>query len=265
MKKILVVILLFVLILSNVSAYAEENSTVVEYTADDIRRFQPYTDVDLEVLINAGYKCTSYDDFEFKAFIQPPVHTINYKGSITRYKIDMEIIIIPDKAGVLVSPRFIFSRAGLGPYYEGQLKKIFIKNGENRYSVDAAGCLRTVDSSGYSAKDLLVAPLNLVGICMLRDISLYPQDQITFKMGSDMDVTELFYSNATVINAFKNFYNTCEEAGIFNQEYLLTHSDRYSIITLHNEEIIQVPDSSDLVPDEFPLDIDENFSEGENK
>ena len=83
-------------------------------------------------------------------------------------------------------------------------------------------------------------PMYLGGMLMLQDLAEYPQG-VFVKMGSYTD--EICLEN-TDLAAIKTFYETCKEAGVFEQSYLQNHKDDYSIITLFNENGVQGTESA---------------------
>lgn len=245
MKKIISLLLAMALVMTSAAALADMS---------DLDRFAPYTSVDMEVFKKAGWEC-SFDNFEFNAEIYPKTRTIeflanrdgnkildagNYSYVATTYKIKMDLKVIYSAGSCIVIPRFIFVRSGSKPYYDDRMTDVYIVNGENRYNVDVSGCSRSSSSKYYTATDSSVEPMYLGGMLMLQDLAEYPQG-VFVKMGSYTD--EICLEN-TDLAAIKTFYETCKEAGVFEQSYLQNHKDDYSIITLFNENGVQGTESA---------------------
>ena len=73
--------------------------------------------------------------------------------------------------------------------------------------------------------------MGLKGLVLLQDLAETTQP-VSMYMGDYADTVEFTSDNLAIIKAF---YNTCKEAGIFDQAELIALSDGYSIITLFNE------------------------------
>ena len=235
MKKIVSLLLAMVLVMTSAAALADMS---------DLDRFAPYTSVDMEVFKKAGWEC-SFDNFKFNAEIYPKTPSIDMvvnqgKSRETSYQIRMDLKVIYSAGSCVVIPRFIFARSGSKPYYDDRMTDVYIVNGENRYNVDVSGCSRSSSSKYYTATDSSVEPMYLGGMLMLQDLAEYPQD-VFVKMGSYTD--EIWLEN-TDLAAIKTFYETCKEAGVFEQSYLQNHKDDYSIITLFNENGVQGTESA---------------------
>jgi len=239
MKKLISTILCFAILLTSMSALAE--------TAD-IKRFAPYTNVDLNIFIDKGYSC-GYNDFEFTAEISPANSDIEYKKSIggleTTYTIAMDIKVIYSAGKCTLVPRLVFTRSGYKPYADDRMTDVYIKNGENRYIVDVSDCSRRSSSKDYTATDRSVEPMFVGGLVMLQDIAEYPQT-VTVKMGSYSDA---FTLTAEQQQQLKAFYEDCKAAGIFEQDFLLC-TDDYSIKTLFNNNGL---DAQEDVTEEQPV------------
>ena len=203
--------------------------------ADDLDRFQPYTDVDLSVFRDAGYT-VYYDQYAFSAELGMPegskieakTDTSTYMPSTCTVRFDVKIVYSAGKAVVI--PRIIFGEEGYNNYAY-RMGTIYIKNGENRYTVTATNSSRSVDSKNYSATESTVQPLYLVGCYILQDMAEHGQVismQLTSYKGA-------FTFTAADNAVLKSFYDTCKKAGVFEQEYLLTHTDNYRILTQFNE------------------------------
>lgn len=237
MKKIVSLLLAMVLVMTSAAALADMS---------DLDRFAPYTSVDMEVFKKAGWEC-SFDNFKFNAEIYPKTQTIEFAADdgskisvATTYQIRMDLKVIYSAGTCVVIPRFIFKRSGSKPYYDDRMTDVYIVNGENRYNVDVSGCSRSSSSKYYTATDSSVEPMYLGGMLMLQDLAEYPQG-VFVKMGSYTD--EICLEN-TDLAAIKTFYETCKEAGVFEQSYLQNHQDDYSIITLFNENGVQGTESA---------------------
>ena len=112
------------------------------------------------------------------------------------------------------------------------MENIYIRIGENRYKVDVSDCSR---SSSNKATDTAVEVLRDVGVMMLKDI-VNSDDEIHV----NFDVSQFWdFSDITLTSedreTLKNFYNACEEAGVFDQEALYATQDDYYIITRFNK------------------------------
>ena len=127
-------------------------------------------------------------------------------------------------------PRLIFYRQGWGTYFDNRMDEVLIKNGENRYRINVSGVSRYTDSKNYSATEQTVEPMCFVGYLMLKDIAT-GSSAVSIRFNSKTAYT--FTQEEK--EAFAAFYNSCVKAGIYNQEYLLTNTDNYHIITLFNE------------------------------
>lgn len=233
MKKLVTITLCIAVLLTSMSALAE--------TAD-IKRFAPYTNVDLNVFIDKGYSCY-YDDFEFMAEISPVNNTITY-GTDDTYTIKMDIKVIYSAGSCTLVPRLIFTRKGMQTYIDSSMSDVYIKNGENRYIIDVSGCSRSSSSKSYTATDSSVEPMYVGGLIMLQDIAEYPQ-AISVKMGSFAESHTL---TAEQQQQLKAFYEDCKAAGIFDQDFLL-RTDDYTIKTLFNENDLNAKED---VTDEQP-------------
>lgn len=237
MKKLIASILCIAIMLTSAIAFAETG---------DIKRFAPYTNVDLNVFIDKGYSCY-YDDFEFMAEISPANSTITYGSGGSygdTYTINMDIKIIYSAGSCTLVPRLIFTRKGFNTYCDTSMKDVYIKNGENRYIIDVSGCSRSSSSKNYTATDTSVEPMYVGGWIMLQDIAEYPQT-ISVKMGSYADTHTLTTAQQQQL---KEFYEDCKAAGIFDQDFLL-RTDDYTIKTLFNENDL---DAKEDVTDEQP-------------
>ena len=230
MKKIVSLLLAMVLVMTSAAALADMS---------DLDRFAPYTSVDMEVFKKAGWEC-SFDNFMFNAEIYPKTQTIEFVADKTTYQIRMDLKVIYSAGSCVVIPRFIFKRDGRKPYYDDRMTDVYIVNGENRYNVDVSGCSRSSSSKYYTATDSSVEPMYLGGMLMLQDLAEYPQG-VFVKMGS---YTDKIWLENTDLAAIKTFYETCKEAGVFEQSYLQNHKDDYSIITLFNENGVQGTESA---------------------
>lgn len=238
MKKFISLVLCIAILLTSMSALADTS---------DIKRFAPYTDVDLNVFINKGYSCY-YDDFEFMAEISPANKEIKYATTgftATTYTITMDIKVIYSAGTCTLVPRLIFKRSGSMPYYDDRMTDVYIKNGENRYIVDVSGCSRSTNSKSSTATDSSVEPMYVGGLVMLQDIAEYPQT-ISVKMGSFSDA---FTLTAEQQQQLKAFYEDCKAAGIFEQDFLL-RTDDYSIKTLFNDNGLEAQED---VTEEQPV------------
>ncbi len=219
-------VLVLAMVLGCTAALAEE---------DVFARFQPYTNVDLSVFKNAGYT-SYYDQFKFSAELYPSSDTI--EGTVgssyydETYTISVDLKLIYSAGTCYVIPRMIFKRSGYIPYYDGSMTVVYIKNAENRYEVDVSGCSRSSSSKSNTATDSSVEPIRAAGYVMLADLANSTGNRIVVSFNSSYYPYELSESDKEVI---ASFYNTCVEAGVFEQEGLYSYSDDYSIITLFNE------------------------------
>ena len=124
---------------------------------DNLQRFQPYTNVDLSVFEEAGYKC-DYDQWAFTAELNPTKNKISWTWKDPSFdslsddcSITMDIKVVYGAGNATLVPRFIIYRSGMNAYFDSRMDEIFIKNGENRYRIDATGVSRSSDSKYYSA------------------------------------------------------------------------------------------------------------------
>ncbi len=218
MKKIVLMLLALAITLACVPGLAD---------ISDIMRFQPYTNVNLEVFTKAGYYCY-YDDFKFMAEIAPSGR-ISDKDEYDTYTISADIKMLYSAGECILIPRLIFKRNGMFTYYDDRMEDVYIKNGENRYIIDVSGCARSTNSKSSTATDSSVEPIYDIGYFMLQDIAENAQT-VTVRFG----VYEEFVLTTANIDFLKNFYNTCKEAGVFSQK-ASAYSDDYAIRTLFNE------------------------------
>lgn len=223
MKRIVSLLLMVAMLMTGLTAMAETS---------DIKRFQDYTDVNLDVFISKGYSCY-YNDFEFSAELSPASGAIQYKGEDDTYSITMDIKVLYSAGSCVLIPRLIFKRDGQKTYFDDRMSKVYIRNGENRYIVDVSGCSRSTSSKNYTGTDSSVEPMYAGGRIMLEDLALYPKS-IEIKMGSYADRFTLTAEDKEKISLF---YADCVEAGIFNQTFL-DNSDDYTIRTLFNENAV---------------------------
>lgn len=227
MKKIASLILAVALVLCSMSAFADAN----------MQKFQPYTSVDISSLESDGFTCV-YDDMHFMAEFHPKTSKISWKivdpnlSSFTdEYSITFDIKVIYSAGKATLVPRLILYRSGVYTYLDNRMDEVFIKNGENRYRIDVSGVSRSTNSKTYSATESVVEPMRISGLIMLKDIAT-SDTPITIRFNSlEESVHELTAEDRA---AFVSFYNSCEKAGIFNQEYLVSYTDDYHILTLFN-------------------------------
>lgn len=226
MKKALSILLLLSLALAAIPALADEN----------LQRFQPYTNVDLSVFDSAGFSC-NYDKWGFTAELSPASNMITWKAVDPDYSsfyddcsITMDIKVVYAAGSATLVPRFIIHRSGVNAYFDSRMDEIFIKNGENRYRIDATGVSRSTDSKSYTATESVVEPFYLSGCIMLADLA-NSSDDISVCINR-VDEYTLTDADKSII---KNFYDTCEKAGIFNQDFINSRIDNAHIITLFNE------------------------------
>lgn len=226
MKKLTALVMLLVMALCCCTAQADET----------MQKFQPYTTVKMDVLEKYGFTTSNYDDFAFTAELSPENHTISHtEDSLFEdtFSITMDLKVVYSETGTIVAPRLIFERSGRYTYSASKMKNIYIRIGENRYKVDVSDCSR---SSGTSkATDSAVEVLRDVGVLLLKDIA-NSDDEIH----ANFDVSQFWeFSDITLTSEdkemLKNFYNACEEAGVFEQEALYTTQDDYYIITRFNK------------------------------
>ena len=228
MKKLTALVMLLVMALCCCTAQADET----------MQKFQPYTDVKMDVLEKYGFMASSYDEFAFTAEFRPMVNTIKCKSNSKyddEYTIEMDIKVVYSGNSCTLFPRLIFTRKGTGTYYDNAMETVYIRNGENRYQVDVSGCYRYSKSSKYgdgTATDSSVEVLCSNGIAMLKDIANIDNSiHVRFDYYGGKDITLSVTDKA----ALKKFYDACEEAGIFEQDALYTLQDDFSAITLLNK------------------------------
>ena len=222
-------------------------------SASTLESFQPFTQVDLGVFKSAGWK-TSVDEWKFTAEIYPTVSKLEWKDvgtssySKTSYTISMDLKIVYSAGHCNVIPRFIFNRDGSKPYYDGAMSYVYIRVGENRYSVRTSGGSRSTNSKNYSATDNSVEPMYINGAALLQDIA-ESDLPVSLIMGSYADTLTM---DASQRQAVKDFYNTCKKAGVFDQLAVALLSDDYSIITLFNQNSPNVTETGEeeTVPDD---------------
>ena len=230
MKKLTALVMLLVMALCCCTAQADET----------MKKIQQHTDVKIDVLEKYGFTTTYYDDFLFTAELAPQKDTItcasnNPKNYPDEYTIQMDIRVVGSGTQCVLFPRLIFKRTGSTVYYDDRMATVYIRNGENRYSVDVSDCSRSSKSNQYgggTATDSSVKVLRADGISMLQDIANSNNTvHLKFDYYGGSDIT----LSAENKKALTNFYNACLEAGIFEQEALFAIQDDYSIITLFNK------------------------------
>ena len=216
--------------------------------ASELERFQPFTDVDLSVFDDAGWTC-SVDEWEFTAEVDPVKAITEVEGSLysDTYTITMDLKIVYSSGKCQIVPRFIFTRSGMMTYYDDRMTDVYIRTGENRYSVDTKGCSRSTNSKDSTATDTSVEVMYDTGIAILEDLA-YSEYPIQVKIGEFSNSLELTDSDR---EAIKEFYETCKEAGVFEQPYLSIFEDDYKAITLFNDNS---PDLKEFVMDETEPD-----------
>ena len=213
--------------------------------ASDLERFQPYTEVDLSIFDDAGWTCT-VDEWNFTAEVEPvkQIKKIEGDGSYKdSYSIKMDLKLVYSTGTCQVVPRLIFERSGMLTYFDDRMTNVYIRNGENRYRIDTRGCSRSSSAKTSTATDTSVEAMSLTGIPILEDLanSKYP---IQVKIGDFASTIDLTESDQ---DAIKEFYDTCEKAGIFDQLYLQIIEDDYEAITIFNEDS---PDLEETKQDE---------------
>ena len=225
MKKLTALVMLLVMALCCCTAQADGT----------MKKFQPYTDMKMDVLEKYGFTTKSYDDFAFTAELQPSIDTISYADSYDTYTIQMDIKAVYSGKSCTLYPRLIFTREGTYTYYDNRMENVYIRNGENRYQVDVSGCSRYSKSDKYgggTATDSSVEILCGNGIAVLKDIANSDNSiHVRFDYYGGKDITLSVTDKA----ALKKFYDACEEAGIFEQDALYTLQDDFSAITLLNK------------------------------
>ena len=227
MKKTISLILSLFLVLACLPA---------SYAESDLMRFQPYTNVDLSVFEAAGYNC-SYDQWSFTAELSPSTNKISWKAQDPDYSyisddcsISVDVKVVYGAGSATLVPRFIIYRSGTNAYFDSRMDEVYIKNGENRYRIDVTGVSRSTDSKNYSATESTVEPFYLSGSIMLADLAK-SNESISVCINR-IDEYTLTDADKTII---KDFYETCEKAGIFGQEFINSRIDNAHIITLFNE------------------------------
>ena len=225
MKKLTALIMLLVMALCCCTAQADET----------MQKFQPYTDVKIDVLEKYGFTTKNYDDFAFTAEFRPSIYTISHADDYDTYTIQMDIKAVYSGNSCTLVPRLIFTRKGTYTYYDNRMETVYIRCGENRYKVDVSGCSRNSKSDKYgggTATDSSVEILCGNGIAVLKDIANSDNSiHVRFDYYGGKDIT----LNSSNIAALKKFYDACEEAGIFEQDALYTLQDDFSAITLLNK------------------------------
>ena len=215
-------------------------------SASTLESFQPYTQVDLSVFKSAGWN-TSVDEWKFTAEVYPKVAKLEWKDvgtssySKTSYSVSMDLKLIYSAGHCNVVPRFIFNREGSKPYYDGAMSNVYIRIGENRYSVRTSGGSRSTSAKDYTATDRSVEPMYINGSALLQDIAESDQP-VYLIMGSYADTLTM---DASQRQAVKDFYNTCKKAGVFDQLMVSLLNDDYSIITLFNANSPNVTETAE--------------------
>ena len=243
MKRLIALVLGMLMLVSCMCAIAEDST---------FAKFQPYTQVDLGVLEKAGFT-SSFDNYKFTAEFYPPTNTISGKDSFSgddTLSITLDIKAVYSAGTCLLVPRMIFKRAGYLTYSDSRMADVYIRNGENRYHVDLSGVSRSSSSKYYSATDTCVEPLRTRGLIMLADLATNPMD-ISVMFGNSLVDFTLTDSDKAV---FKTFYDTCKEAGIFDQNGLHEYSDNYYVVTLFNNGSVG---TEDAVSEEEPAPTEE--------
>ena len=250
MKKSIVLLLASMFLLSCAS---------VTY-ASDLDRFQPYTDVDLSVFDKAGWTCT-VNEWEFSAEVDPvkQIADVESDSSLSdSYSTTMDLKIVYNAGACTVVPRLIFSRSGMMTYYDDKMTDVYIRTGENRYDIDTKGCSRSSSAKNSTATDTSVEVMYERGFTVLEDLA-YSEHPIEIKMGSFPFGTSMELTSQDQ-EAIKEFYETCKEAGIFEQSFLSLFEDDYEVVTLFNEGS---PDLEETVIDETEMELGDPGSDGE--
>lgn len=224
MKKLTALVMLLVMALCCCTAQADET----------MQKFQPYTDVKMDVLEKYGFTTNNYDDFAFSAELTPANSSISYTegGSYIKdtYSIRMDVKVVYSGGECVIVPRLIFSRSGNMTYYDDRMDTVYIRIGENRYKVDVSGCSRSSSSKSSTATDTSVEVVCDIGAEMLNDIATTDEEvQVKFSTAS-------FTLTSANKAALTKFYNGCVEAGIFEQTTVKVMTDDYSIITQFNNQ-----------------------------
>lgn len=226
----------FLPILSWIVALAFVTTLAPALAESDLMRFQPYTDVDLNVFEKAAYSCT-YDEWGFTAEISPAANSIEYNYNDPDYSsisdnctVSVDIKVVYGAGTATLVPRLIFQRKGTEAYFDSRMDKVYIKVGENRYRADLTGVSRSTDSKNYSATESVVEPLTQTGILVLRDIATS-----TEKVSVCLNGVDVYRLTDTDKGLLSDFYTNCEKAGIFEQSSLSALPDHYHIVTLFNE------------------------------
>ena len=227
--------------------------------ASDLDRFQPYTKVDLSVFDAAGWDC-AIDEWEFTAEVTPTKQIAEVGGESSyddTYTISMDLKIVYSAGACQVVPRLIFKRSGMMAYFDDRMTDVYIRTGENRYNVDTTGCSRSSSSKNSTATDTSVEVIYQNGISVLEDLA-YTTFPIQAKIGDLSSTMELTSGDQ---EAIKEFYETCKEAGIFEQPYLSLFEDDYRAITIFNEGS---PEIEEAVMDETEMEEGEQ-EEGQDE
>lgn len=105
MKKLTALVMLLVMALCCCTAQADET----------MQKFQPYTDVKMDVLEKYGFTTNNYDDFAFSAELTPANSSISYTegGSYIKdtYSIRMDVKVVYSGGECVIVPRLILAEA----------------------------------------------------------------------------------------------------------------------------------------------------------
>lgn len=201
--------------------------------------FIKYTDVNCEVFVQAGYIC-SYDDIEFTAEITPEEKALRFineegkKEENYNVSFDIKMVYMGGNKCKLI-PRIIFQEERYTKYGEHDtLSKVLLKNGENRYILNVSN-VSTVsyneDYIGRVEKDKAVYLIGVNTVAALRDIVSSKDLDKAIRVGYYTKRLDRY-----CINQIKSFLDTCEHAGIFEQEDFKKCDDSCVVLTQFNEE-----------------------------
>lgn len=200
--------------------------------------FEKYTEVNCSVFADAHYECT-YDDIQFTAEIAPPKeHVIELKKdkddiSYSTIAFDVKMIYNGEKKCSLL-PRIIFKEKRHPRYGEYEsLSKVYLKNGENRYVLDLSNVSTVSGNSEYFGRqelDTAVYPIGPNTVSALKDLFSSGDLDKAIKVGYESKRLDL-----TTINQIKSFIETCEQAGIFEQQDFKHLNDGCHVLTLFND------------------------------
>ena len=196
----------------------------------------PYSSADLTGFKNAGYK-SYYDSMRFIAELTGP-STIsktlydNY-GSLPdgTYTLQPNLRMTWNGTQCTWIPRLLIGSSGYYTYSDDAMNILYIKVGQNRYSVDISGVSRSTKSKEYNATESGVIPFGPDGLAVLKYICS-ATETVSLRINTSRQIFTLSSGDITIL---KNFLSACEAAGIFNQPGFLSYDDTFGAITLFNQ------------------------------